>query len=465
MTGRSLSGRPLLTEGEQVGRKYFGTDGVRGRFGEGAITPEFVLKLGWAVGCVLGNETKSRVLIGKDTRISGYLLESALEAGLAAAGVNITLLGPMPTPSVAYLTRTLHAQAGIVISASHNPYQDNGIKFFSRDGYKLPDEVECAIEAQMDKPLVTVDSSKLGKAVKMDAEGRYIEFCKSTVPLKTQFRGLKIVVDCANGAAYNIAPYVFDEMGAEVIAIGNRPNGFNINDGVGATSPEYLKAAVLEHQADLGVALDGDGDRLIMVDDQGNEVDGDEILYIIARSRIRHGKLRGAVVGTLMSNLGLEHALREQGVVFERTQVGDRYIMERLNEKGWMLGGEQSGHIICLDKTTTGDGIVSALQVLAEVYTSGQPLRELTTGMTKYPQKLVNVKLGEKTADDVMQAESVKTAVRQAELEMGNSGRVLLRPSGTEPLIRIMLEGSDGGQVDQLIGDITETVEEYIESN
>ncbi len=435
---------------------------MRGRFGEGAITPEFVLKLGWAVGRVLGDQIKSRVLIGKDTRISGYLLESALEAGLAAAGVNITLLGPMPTPSVAYLTRTLHAQAGIVISASHNPFMDNGIKFFSRDGLKLPDEVERAIEAEMEKPLVTVDSSKLGRAVKMDAEGRYIEFCKSTVPLKTQFRGLKIVVDCANGAAYNIAPYVFDEMGAEVIAIGNRPNGFNINDGVGSTYPEHLKAAVKEHQADLGVALDGDGDRLIMVDDQGKEVDGDEILYIIARSRMRHGELKGAVVGTLMSNLGLEHALREHGVVFERTQVGDRYIMERLKEKGWMLGGEQSGHIICLDKTTTGDGIVSALQVLAEVYTSGQTLRELTAGMTKYPQKLVNVKLGKKTPSEVMQADSVRKAVREAEVEMGSAGRVLLRPSGTEPLIRIMLEGSESDQVDKLTGNIADVVQAYV---
>ncbi|MEN8180030.1 MAG: phosphoglucosamine mutase [Pseudomonadota bacterium] len=447
-----------------MSRKYFGTDGVRGRFGEGAITPEFVLKLGWAVGRVLGDQTKSRVLIGKDTRISGYLLESALEAGLAAAGVNITLLGPMPTPSVAYLTRTLHAQAGIVISASHNPFQDNGIKFFSHDGLKLPDEVESAIEAEMDKPLTTVDSSKLGRAVKMDAEGRYIEFCKSTVPLKTQFRGLKIVVDCANGAAYNIAPYVFDEMGAEVIAIGDKPNGFNINDGVGSTYPEYLKAAVLEHQADLGVALDGDGDRLIMVDDQGMEVDGDEILYIIARSRMRHGELKGAVVGTLMSNLGLEHALREHGVVFERTQVGDRYIMERLKQKGWMLGGEQSGHILCLDKTTTGDGIVSALQVLSEVYTSGKTLRELTIGMTKYPQKLVNVELGKKTPAEVMQADSVKKAVREAEVEMGISGRVLLRPSGTEPLIRVMLEGSESDQVDQLTGNIADVVQEYVDT-
>ncbi|MBW9258459.1 MAG: phosphoglucosamine mutase [Candidatus Thiodiazotropha sp. (ex. Lucinisca nassula)] len=445
-----------------MSRKYFGTDGVRGRFGEGAITPEFVLKLGWAVGRILGTESKSRVLIGKDTRISGYLLESALEAGLTAAGVNITLLGPMPTPSVAYLTRTLHAQAGIVISASHNAYTDNGIKFFSGDGLKLPDRVESAIEAEMDKPLTTVDSANLGRAEKMDAEGRYIEFCKSTVPLKTRFKGMKIVVDCSNGAAYNIAPYVFDEMGADVIAIGNQPNGFNINDGVGSTHPEHLKAAVLEHGADLGVALDGDGDRLIMIDDQGNEVDGDEILYIIACSRMRVGELKGAVVGTLMSNLGLEHALREHGVVFERTNVGDRYIMERLSKKGWVLGGEQSGHIICLDRTTTGDGIVSALQVLAEVHATGRSLRELSAGMSKYPQKLTNIHLGGASAQEIMESDAVKRSVREAEVEMGSSGRVLLRPSGTEPLMRVMVEGSDGEQVELLSSQIASTVEALV---
>jgi phosphoglucosamine mutase len=442
-----------------VSRKYFGTDGVRGRFGEGAITPEFVLKLGWAVGRILGTESKSRVLIGKDTRISGYLLESALEAGLTAAGVNITLLGPMPTPSVAYLTRTLHAQAGIVISASHNPYMDNGIKFFSADGLKLPDSVESEIEAEMEKPLVTVNSSDLGRAEKMEAEGRYIEFCKSTTPLKTRFNGMKIVVDCANGAAYNIAPYVFDEMGADVVAIGNQPNGFNINDGVGSTHPEHLKAAVLEQGADLGIALDGDGDRLIMIDDQGNEVDGDQILYIIACSRMRVGELKGAVVGTLMSNLGLEHALREHGVVFERTNVGDRYIMERLSHKGWVLGGEQSGHIICLDRTTTGDGIVSALQVLAEMHATGHTLRELSSGMKKYPQKLINVHLGDTSAQEIMASDVVKRSVREAEVEMGSSGRVLLRPSGTEPLMRVMVEGSDGAQVETLSAQIASTVE------
>ncbi|MES9866576.1 MAG: phosphoglucosamine mutase [Candidatus Thiodiazotropha sp. LLP2] len=445
-----------------MSRKYFGTDGVRGRFGEGAITPEFVLKLGWAVGRILGTESKSRVLIGKDTRISGYLLESALEAGLTAAGVNITLLGPMPTPSVAYLTRTLHAQAGIVISASHNPYMDNGIKFFSADGLKLPDHVEQAIEAETEKPLVTVDSANLGRAEKMDSEGRYIEFCKSTIPLKTRFNGMKIVVDCANGATYNIAPYVFDEMGADVVAIGNQPNGFNINDGVGSTHLEFLKAAVLEHGADLGIALDGDGDRLIMIDDQGNEVDGDEILYIIAGSRMRLGELKGAVVGTLMSNLGLEHALREYGVVFERTNVGDRYIMERLSSKGWILGGEQSGHILCLDRTTTGDGIVSALQVLAEVHATGRSLRELASGMKKYPQKLTNINLGGSTPQEIMDSDVVKRSVREAEVEMGSSGRVLLRPSGTEPLIRVMVEGSDGAQVETLSSQIAEAVNEVV---
>ncbi|MCU7882213.1 MAG: phosphoglucosamine mutase [Candidatus Thiodiazotropha sp. (ex Lucinoma aequizonata)] len=447
-----------------MSRKYFGTDGVRGRFGEGPITPEFVLKLGWAIGRVLGTEAKSRILIGKDTRISGYLLESALEAGLTAAGVNITLLGPMPTPSVAYLTRTLHAQAGIVISASHNPYQDNGIKFFSAEGLKLPDEVEIAIEAEMEKPLITVDSSNLGRAEKMEAEGRYIEFCKSTIPLKTRFKGMKIVVDCANGATYNIAPYVFDEMGADVIAIGNQPNGFNINDGVGSTYPEHLKAAVLEHDADLGIALDGDGDRLIMVDDQGDEVNGDEILYIIACSRMRMGELKGAVVGTLMSNLGLEHAMREHGVVFERAQVGDRYIMERLSKKGWVLGGEQSGHIICLDRTTTGDGIIAALQVLSEMRATDRSLQELSAGMNKYPQKLINIHIGSRTSQEIMNADSVKKSVREVEVEMGSSGRVLLRPSGTESLIRVMVEGVDGAQVEDLSGHIAAKVQELVSS-
>jgi phosphoglucosamine mutase len=433
---------------ERVERRYFGTDGIRGRLGEGAITPEFVLKLGWSVGRVLGQEANSRVLIGKDTRLSGYLLESALEAGLSAAGVNIRLLGPMPTPGIAYLTRTLHAQAGIVISASHNPYQDNGIKFFSAQGCKLPDEVELAIEAQMDKPMFTVEAADLGRADRVDdAEGRYIEFCKSTIPLGMSLAGMKIVVDCAHGATYNIAPFVLDELGADVIAIGNEPNGLNINDGVGSTHPEYLSQAVLDNQADLGIALDGDGDRLIMVDDEGTEVDGDEILYIIACSRLREGMLKGAVVGTLMSNLGLENALKDQGVVFERTNVGDRYIMEKLKKKGWLLGGEQSGHIICLDRTTTGDGIVSALQVLAEIKQTGRSLRELASGMGKYPQTLINVRLGERPAAEVMGSETIERSVREVEVELGKRGRVLLRPSGTEPLIRVMLEGQDEQQI------------------
>lgn len=443
-------------------RKYFGTDGIRGRFGESHINPEFVLKLGWAAGRVLGKAENNRVLIGKDTRISGYLLESALEAGLTAAGVNITLLGPMPTPSIAYLTRTLHAQAGIVISASHNPYHDNGIKFFSADGYKLPDEVERAIEREMEKPLVTVKSAELGRADRLDAEGRYIEFCKSTIPMQTRFSGMKIVVDCANGAGYNIAPPVFDELGAEVIAIGNQPNGFNINDGVGSTHPEMLRTAVIKHHADLGIALDGDGDRLIMVDRQGNLLDGDQILYIITCSRQRTGELHGSVVGTLMTNLGFEHALRERGVSFERTQVGDRYIMERLLEKGWVLGGEQSGHIICLDRTTTGDGIVSALQVVAEMQATGKDLPELTREMSRYPQTLINVKLGHAKPQELMKEKKVADAVREAESALGDTGRVLLRPSGTEPLIRIMLEGQDHGQVHELAHMLEMAVQECV---
>ncbi|MBL3599179.1 MAG: phosphoglucosamine mutase [gamma proteobacterium endosymbiont of Lamellibrachia anaximandri] len=447
-------------------RKYFGTDGIRGLVGQGAITPEFVLKLGWAAGRVLGGGANSSVLIGKDTRISGYLLESALEAGLSAAGVNIKLLGPMPTPGIAYLTRTLHAQAGIVISASHNPFHDNGIKFFSAQGTKLPDDVETAIEQELGKEITTVDSAALGKAYRLgDGEGRYIEFCKSTIPMSLSFRGMKIVVDCAHGATYNIAPYVFDELGADVVAIGVQPDGLNINDGVGSTHPEHLKAAVLEHKADLGVAFDGDGDRLIMVDDRGEEVDGDEILFIIASSRMRKGTLKGAVIGTLMSNLGLEVALREQGVVLERTQVGDRYIMERLTEKGWNLGGEQSGHIICLDRTTTGDGIISALQVLAEVQLSGQPLRELAAGMTKYPQKLVNIKLGDMTPAEVMASAEVANAVHDVEAELGRSGRVLLRPSGTEPLIRVMLEGNDAAQVDRLTEQLADVVRGLVKAD
>lgn len=429
-------------------KKYFGTDGIRGRVGQGPINPEFVLKLGWAAGQVLGTGPGSKVLIGKDTRISGYMFEAALEAGLAAAGVDIRMLGPMPTPAVAYLTRTLHASAGIVISASHNPHEDNGIKFFSAEGSKLPDAIESAIEAQIDKPMTTVSSRELGKAKRIDdARGRYIEFCKSTIPSRLDFRGMKLVVDCAHGATYDIAPSVLEEIGADVIRIGAEPNGLNINDGFGATQPRALASSVRVNGADLGIGLDGDGDRVILVDDQGEIVDGDEILYVIAQSRLRNGGIDGKVVGTLMSNLGLEVALRDLGIGFERVKVGDRYILERLTEMGWTLGGEASGHIICRDRTTTGDGIVSALQVLAEINTSGKPLSELRAGMRKFPQELINVPLGNARPADVMHHKAVTEAVQAVEQAMGDEGRVLLRPSGTEPLIRVMVEGREAGLV------------------
>ncbi|MES9857376.1 MAG: phosphoglucosamine mutase [Sedimenticola sp.] len=441
-------------------RKYFGTDGIRGRVGEGVITPEFVLRLGWAAGRVLGSEPGSKVVIGKDTRISGYMFESALEAGLAAAGVDVYLLGPMPTPGIAHLTRTMHAKAGIVISASHNPHYDNGIKFFSTQGQKLPDAIETAIEAELDKPMTTVESERLGKAFRVDdAAGRYIEFCKSSIPWAMTFSGIKLVVDCANGATYHIAPDVFRELGAEVIAIGAEPNGLNINAGVGSTHIGALQEAVLREKADLGIALDGDGDRLLMVDAGGEVLDGDDILYVIARSRQLNGGLKGAVVGTQMTNLGLEHALAREGIGLERTHVGDRYVMERLREVGGSLGGEPSGHIICLDRTTTGDGIISALQVLAEVVNSGRALGELRRGVEKYPQVLENVRLGRGTAKAIMASGELIDAIAAAESELGGSGRVLLRPSGTEPLIRVMVEGRDGDQVrtlaDRLAGVVT----------
>ena len=442
-----------------MGRRYFGTDGIRGRVGEGPINPEFVLKLGWAAGRVLGKTPGSKVLIGKDTRISGYLFESALEAGLVAAGMNTRLLGPMPTPGIAYLTRTLHACAGVVISASHNPHEDNGIKFFSGDGFKLPDEVEAEIEAEIDRPLTTVASAQLGKAKRIeDAPGRYIEFCKSTIPPLMQLTDLKIVVDCAHGATYHVTPRVLDELGARVVAIGVSPDGLNINQGVGSTHVDAVQRAVLEQRADLGLALDGDGDRVLMVDHTGAEVDGDELLYVIARSRHRGGMLRGAVVGTLMTNLGLELALQAQGIGLVRTKVGDRYILERLRQEGWTLGGEPSGHIICLDRTTTGDGTVSALQVLAEMMRTGRSLRELRDGLSKFPQRLINVRLGRGNADAAMHASPVQAAVREVEAELGAGGRVLLRPSGTEPLLRVMVEGEEAGQVERLAGQIAEAV-------
>jgi phosphoglucosamine mutase len=414
--------------------------------GEGIITPDFMLKLGWAAGRVLANGRGGKVLIGKDTRISGYMFESALEAGLVAAGVNIRLLGPMPTPGIAYLTRTLRAVAGIVISASHNPYEDNGIKFFNAEGDKLADEVELAIEQALEQPLTTVEAAHLGKVKRVDdAQGRYIEFCKSTIPSAMSLKGLKLVVDCAHGATYHVAPYVFEELGASVVAIGDEPDGFNINRAVGSTSPKTLMEAVVREGADLGIAFDGDGDRVLMVDAQGNLVDGDQLIYIIAKSRQGEGDLVGEVVGTLMSNLGLEHGLQRIGVGFVRTRVGDRYIMERLKRDGGILGGEPSGHIICRDRTTTGDGIIAALQVLAELVRGGRPLGELASEVEKYPQHLINVRLSKRI--DVMSIPAVQDAVVSAERELDGLGRVLLRPSGTEPLMRVMVEGVEDAQV------------------
>ena len=412
-----------------MAKKYFGTDGIRGKVGEYPITPDFMLKLGWATGRVFANEGNGFVLVGKDTRISGYMFESALEAGLSAAGVDCRLLGPMPTPGIAYLTRTLRAKAGIVISASHNPYYDNGIKFFSVDGTKLPDEIEHQIEHYIDTPMTTVESAKLGKVKRIgDAAGRYIEFCKATVPPSLDFKGMRIVIDCAHGATYDIAPHVFSEVGAEVVAVGAEPDGLNINDECGATKPDTLVAKVLEYRADLGIALDGDGDRVIMVDHKGEIVDGDELIYIIAKSRLEEGRLQGPVIGTLMTNLGMEHALKALGVPLFRANVGDRYVMELLSEKKGMLGGEGSGHIICLDKTTTGDGIVSALQVLAEMRRTGKSLNELKSGMKKYPQVLINVRVEKKVKLD--EIDSIKKAVEAVEKKLGDKGRVLLRAFG-----------------------------------
>jgi len=439
-------------------RKYFGTDGIRGRVGDGVITPEFVLKLGWAIGRVFAKEHRSKILIGKDTRISGYMFESALQAGLSAAGVDIYLLGPMPTPAIAYLTRTFHAQAGIVISASHNPYHDNGIKFFSGEGTKLADDIEHEIEAMMDEPLVTVDSDLLGKAYRVDdAAGRYIEFCKSTIPSKVDLSGLKIVVDCANGATYHIAPEVFKELGAEVIAIGNEPDGLNINQKCGSTEPELLQGAVLVNKADLGIALDGDGDRLIMVDQKGQLVDGDELLFIIAKSQKRLGTGGTEIIGTKMSNLGLEHALQRHDMTLHRADVGDRYVMQMMKQTGGIVGGESSGHIICLDKTSTGDGIVAALQVLAEIQQTGLSLNELCSAVIKYPQRLINVRVTKQI--DLANNREVTEAVKAIEAKLGDEGRVLLRASGTEPLIRVMVEGRDATLINQLAAELAGVIE------
>lgn len=445
-------------------KKYFGTDGVRGKVGEALITPDFVMRLGYAAGRVLAGMDSHlavgdhpAVLIGKDTRISGYMLESALQAGLSAAGVNILLTGPMPTPAVAYLTRALRAQAGIVISASHNPFDDNGIKFFSAQGTKLPDAIECAIEAELEQPLHVVAAGRLGKARRIDdAAGRYVEFCKSTFPGQLDLRGLKIVLDCAHGATYHVAPDVFHELGAEVIATAHEPDGFNINHECGSTHPEALQRAVQHHCADLGIAFDGDGDRVLMVDGDGRLLDGDQLLYIIATHRLRCDHLQGGVAGTQMTNLGFEHALQSKGIPFARARVGDRYVLELMNERGWLLGGENSGHILCLDKHSSGDGIIAALQVLHAVRDSGQSMASLLDGLTMYPQVMVNVSVKKRL--DLDGNAAVRQAVQAAENELNGSGRVLLRASGTEPKIRVMVEGRQREQVELLARNIADCV-------
>ncbi|HXF66867.1 MAG TPA: phosphoglucosamine mutase [Burkholderiales bacterium] len=433
-----------------MSRKYFGTDGVRGRVGEPPITPDFVMRLGYAAGKVLagtrrrGSERPS-VLIGKDTRVSGYMMESALEAGLSAAGVDVLLVGPMPTPAVAYLTRALRLTAGIVISASHNPYEDNGIKFFAGDGTKLPDAVETAIERELARPLKCMPSARLGKARRVDdAAGRYIEFCKNTFPPNLHLRGVRLVVDCAHGAAYHIAPHVFHELGADVEAVGVAPDGFNINDGVGATSPRTIAAAVRRHKADLGIALDGDGDRLVMADAAGRLYDGDQLLYVIACHRRQAGELKGGVVGTQMSNLALEHALARLGVAFARAPVGDRYVLELLARRRWQLGGENSGHIVCLDKHTTGDAIISALQVLRALVENGTTLARAAAPLALYPQVLLNVAVDGRASR--LAAPAVRRAVAAARADLDGGGRVLLRASGTEPVIRVMVEARSGAR-------------------
>jgi phosphoglucosamine mutase len=430
-------------------RKYFGTDGIRGKVGTYPITPEFVIKLGWAVGKVLGSSKRNRIVIGKDTRISGYMFESALESGIIAAGMNVQILGPMPTPGIAYLTRTFRAAAGIVISASHNSYHDNGIKFFSAEGTKLSDEIELAIEAQMDQPMTTVEAEKLGKAkIVQTAAGRYIEFCKASVDSNLNLENLKIVVDCANGAAYSIGPKVFRELGADVQPVFNQPDGININKDCGATDLKSLQKLVVANKADVGIALDGDADRIMMVDHRGEVVDGDEILYIIAKNAHKHGKLGGGVVGTLMSNYGLEKAFKADGIDFVRANVGDRYVMELLAENNWQFGGESSGHILCLEKNTTGDGIISALQVLAAMADEDKTLAEIKQGMHKMPQTMINVKISEKS--DPMANTDIVAAVKATEEKLADTGRVLLRASGTEPLIRVMIEGENAALVQEL---------------
>ena len=444
-----------------MSRKYFGTDGIRGLVGEAPITPDFMLKLGWAAGRVLMDrfDGSNLILIGKDTRISGYMFESALQAGLINAGVDVGLLGPMPTPGVAYLTRTFQAQAGIVISASHNSYVDNGIKFFGGNGTKLPDELERLIEEELEKPMFT--SEKLGKARRIgDASGRYIEFCKGTMPWGFNLKGLQIVLDCAHGATYHIAPDVFSELGAKVIPIFVEPNGTNINRSCGSTKPEALQEKVIEVGADLGIAFDGDGDRVVFVDHKGEIVDGDELLYIIAKYQQEYTGGCDGVVGTLMSNFGFELGLKKLGVPFARAKVGDRYVIEMMRQNGWRLGGENSGHIVCSNVTTTGDGIISALQVLLAITTFGESLNKIKKGMNKLPQVMINVRMAKRV--DLSTDETVQAAVKATEDKLAGTGRVLLRPSGTEPVVRVMVEGEDKNQVKELALDLAKTVEQAL---
>lgn len=447
----------------QIKPPYFGTDGIRGRVGESLINPEFVLKLGWAAGMALKNNHGSKILIGKDTRISGYLLESVLEAGFSAAGVDAYLLGPMPTPAIAYLTRTLRARAGVVISASHNPYFDNGIKFFSEDGTKLIKASEGAIENYLHQPMQMVDASKLGKAKRVfDAQGRYIEFCKSTLGLRRNLKKLKIVLDCANGATYKVAPAVFGELGAKITTMGANPNGFNINDHCGSTHPAALAKLVLAEKADLGIAFDGDGDRVIMVDHLGTIVDGDELLFIMAKNAFLQGGFKGGIVGTIMSNLGLEVALKNLGLEFKRTQVGDRYVIEALKANDWLLGGESSGHIAHLGITTTGDGIISALQVLAAMYDRERTLHELKGEMAKLPQVLINVANEKKALVSIEQDSSMQKAIKAAEKRLGQNGRIVIRASGTEPYVRVMVEGEDADLVNIVARELAEAAKKCI---
>ncbi len=444
--------------------KYFGTDGIRGRVGEHPITADFMMKLGRAAGVVLAKGGERAVVIGKDTRISGYMFESALEAGLAAAGTNVLLLGPMPTPDVAYLTRTLYTCAGIVISASHNAFEDNGIKFFTADGEKFSHEIEQAIEQELERPFVTVDSAHMGRAQRVDdAAGRYIEFCKGTMPFGTMLGGLNIALDCANGATYKVAPMVFSELGAMLHLLGNKPDGLNINQECGSTHPGAMQKKVISSGADIGIALDGDGDRVIMADENGEIVDGDEILYIIATARDRENKLEGGVVGTVMSNFGLELALKGQNIPFLRTAVGDRHIHHALIEQGWKLGGEASGHILALDRTSTGDGIISALQVLEIMVRADKSLAELKQGMRKFPQIMINVPVSATGQQCFSGSEKINGVVRDIEAELDGKGRVILRSSGTEPLIRVTLEGRDPDQVKRLAQQLADTVREELQ--